>query len=121
MVVVKRPNGLQRDVSHGIQLGGSVVAVRRTEQFNRWFRNLRDIRAKARINLRIRRLSLGNPGDVRAVGGGVSELRINYGPGYRVYFVRQECASVILLNGGGKPTQERDIARARALALSLGR
>ena len=97
-----------------------MAAVRLTEEFTKWFRNLRDTRAKARINLRVRRLSLGNPGDVRAVGGGVSELRVDYGPGYRVYFVRREHASVVILNGGDKGTQGRDIARARVLARSLG-
>ena len=96
-----------------------VATVHRTQEFTKWFENLRDTRAKARINLRIRRLSLGNPGDARAVGEGVSELRVDYGPGYRVYFVRRESASVVLLNGGDKGTQVRDIARARALARSL--
>ncbi|CAI8000849.1 Uncharacterized protein HI_1419 [Geodia barretti] len=85
-----------------------------------WFRKLRDPRAKARISLRIRRLTLGNPGDVQPIGGGVSELRIDYGPGYRVYFVQREHASVVLLNGGDKGTQERDIVRAHELARSLG-
>lgn len=97
-----------------------VVEVRQTEEFMGWFRSLRDNRAMARIGLRIRRLSLGNPGDVRPVGRGVWELRIDYGPGYRVYFVRQMHASVVLLNGGDKRTQKRDIARAYRLARSLG-
>ena len=72
-----------------------------------------------RINARIRRLSLGNPGDVKPVGEGVSEMRIDYGPGYRVYFVQRGAALVVLLAGGDKRTQERDIATARALAREL--
>lgn len=96
-----------------------MAVVRQTEEFIKWFRRLRDTRAKGRINLRIKRLSLGNPGDVRPVGGGVSELRVDYGPGYRVYFVRRDRVSVVLLNGGNKDTQERDIAKAHDLARSL--
>ncbi len=96
-----------------------MTAVQQTEEFKLWFRNLRDTHAKARIILRIRRLSLGNPGDVRPVGKGVSELRIDYGPGYRVYFVRRQRATMVLLNGGNKGTQERDIAKARDLARAV--
>ena len=73
----------------------------------------------ARINARIRRLSLGNTGDVRPVGGGVSELRIDYGPGYRVYFVQQDQSLAVLLIGGDKSTQNRDIVRAREMAQGL--
>lgn len=83
------------------------------------FKKLRDRRARARILARIRRLQLGNPGDVEPVGGGVSELRISYGPGYRVYFVQHGAALVVLLAGGDKRTQQRDIARARELARGL--
>ena len=75
--------------------------------------------ARARIDLRIRRLSLGNPGDVKSVGEGVSELRIDYGPGYRVYFVQRGALLVILLAGGDKRTQHRDIAMALELARSV--
>jgi putative addiction module killer protein len=96
-----------------------VVDVRQTEEFARWFESLRDRRARARINARIRRLSLGNPGDVRPVGEGVSELRIDYGPGYRVYFVRRGQALVVLLAGGDKDTQNRDIKTALRLAREL--
>ncbi|MYA95064.1 MAG: type II toxin-antitoxin system RelE/ParE family toxin [Nitrospinae bacterium] len=96
-----------------------MIEVRQTDQYARWFEKLRDKRAKARINTRIRRLSLGNPGDVRAVGHGVSELRIDYGPGYRIYFVQQGQSVVILLAGGDKSTQARDILRARNLAQEL--
>ena len=96
-----------------------VIEVRQTDVYVQWFRRLRDRRARARINARIRRLSLGNVGDVRPVGEGVSELRIDYGPGYRVYFVQQEQSLVLLLAGGDKSTQERDITRARNLARGL--
>ncbi len=94
--------------------------IRQTEQYAQWFDSLRDRQAKARINIRIRRLSLGNPGDARAVGQGVSELRIDYGPGYRVYFKRRGELVVILLAGGDKRTQERDIKLAIELARDLG-
>ncbi len=96
-----------------------VIEVRQTDVYAQWFRRLRDRRARARINARIRRLSLGNVGDVRPVGEGVSELRIDYGPGYRVYFVQQGQSLVLLLAGGDKSTQERDITRARNLARGL--
>jgi putative addiction module killer protein len=93
-----------------------VTEIRQTEAYAQWFDGLRDRQARARINARIRRLSLGNPGDVRPVGEGVSELRIDYGPGYRVYFVRRGQALVILLAGGEKRSQERDIKTALDLA-----
>jgi putative addiction module killer protein len=87
--------------------------------YAQWFANLRDRQARARIDARVRRLSLGNPGDVRPVGEGVSELRIPYGPGYRVYFVQRGQSLVILLAGGDKRTQNRDVARALDLAREL--
>ena len=93
-----------------------MVEVRRTPDFDAWLRGLRDRAARARILVRIDRLALGNPGDVRPVGEGVSELRIPYGPGYRVYFVRHGEMLVILLCGGDKSTQNRDIATASTLA-----
>jgi len=96
-----------------------VIEVRQTDVFAHWFEGLRDLRARARIIVRIRRLSLGNAGDVRAVGEGVSELRIDYGPGYRVYFVTQGPFLAVLLNGGDKRTQRRDIATACKLARGL--
>ena len=96
-----------------------IVEVRQTERFARWFDGLRDDRAKAKILIRIRRLSLGNPGDVRPVGAGVSELRVDHGPGYRVYFIARGAAIVILLAGGDKRSQARDIAMARELANSF--
>ena len=96
-----------------------MLEIRQTDVYARWFRQLRDRQAKARINARIRRLSLGNPGDVRAVGEGVSELRIDYGPGYRVYFVQRGQSLALLLAGGDKSTQDQDIEQARNLAQEL--
>ncbi|HVT19538.1 MAG TPA: type II toxin-antitoxin system RelE/ParE family toxin [Thermoanaerobaculia bacterium] len=96
-----------------------MIEVRQTATFARWFEGLRDHRARARILVRIRRLSLGNPGDVRAVGAGVSELRIDWGPGYRVYFVAQGETLVILLAGGDKRTQATDIRTAIELARTV--
>lgn len=96
-----------------------MLEIRQTDEFARWFLDLRDRTAKARIDIRIRRLSLGNPGDVRAVGEGVSELRLDYGPGYRVYFVQQGPVLIVLLAGGDKSTQEKDIRLAKLLAKEL--
>lgn len=93
-----------------------MIEVRETEPFAEWFSKLSDERARAKIVARIRRLSLGNPGDVQPVGEGVSEMRIHYGPGYRVYFVQRGETLAILLGGGDKGTQERDIRVAVALA-----
>ncbi len=92
-----------------------MVEVRQTEVFAIWLRRLRDETARSRIQIRIRRLSLGNFGDVKSVGEGVSELRIDYGPGYRVYFVQRASVLVLLLVGGTKKTQVADIARAKRL------
>jgi putative addiction module killer protein len=80
---------------------------------------LRDRVAKARIDIRVRRLSLGNPGDVKPVGDGVSELRIDYGPGYRVYFIQQGAVVIVLLAGGDKSTQDSDIKAAKKRAREL--
>ena len=96
-----------------------MIEVRQTEIFARWLEKLQYGQARARINARIRRLSVGNPGDVKSVGGGVSEMRIDYGPGYRVYFVRRDKALVILVAGGDKKTQSHDIAMAIKLARDL--
>jgi putative addiction module killer protein len=96
-----------------------VVEVRKTKIFANWLDGLRDARAKARILVRLRRLSLGNFGDWKSVGDGVSELRIDYGPGYRVYLTRQGNSVVILLAGGTKKSQSRDIKRAILLAQEL--
>ena len=97
----------------------TMVEIRQTDVYARWFRRLRDREARARIDSRIRRLSLGNPGDLRPVGEGVSEIRVDHGPGYRVYFVRQGKALVVLLAGGDKDSQKRDIRRALDLARGL--
>lgn len=96
-----------------------MIEVRQTEEYSDWFANLRDKQARARINTRIRRLSLGNPGDVEPVGEGVSELRIDYGPGYRVYFFQRDREVVILLAGGDKRTQQKDIQTALELVRNL--
>ncbi len=96
-----------------------MIEVRQTAAFSLWLRALRDQRAKARIAARIRRASFGNVGDVRSVGAGVSEMRIDHGPGYRVYFVRRGDTLIILLCGGDKSTQDRDIERAKVIAREL--
>jgi putative addiction module killer protein len=93
-----------------------VTALRRTDEFARWLRGLRDLRAKAIVQARVERLICGNPGDVRPVGAGVSELRINFGPGYRVYFQQRGAVLIILLAGGDKSTQAKDIKTAIDLA-----
>lgn len=96
-----------------------MVEVRKTDRFAKWLDGLADLAARARIQVRIERLAAGNPGDVRAVGEGVSELRIDYGPGYRVYFVPRGSDVVILLAGGDKRTQTADIRTALRLARDL--
>ena len=96
-----------------------MIEVRRTHEFSKWLADLRDTRARLYITRRIDRLAEGNFGDSKTVGDAVSELRINYGPGYRVYFARRGGALVILLCGGDKATQPRDIMRAKALAAEL--
>ena len=94
-----------------------MIEIVKSEHFDVWLKNLRDLRARARIEARLLRLALGNAGDVRPVGEGVSELRINYGPGYRVYFAQHGQALVILLCGGDKSTQDRDIRDAMQIAM----
>lgn len=96
-----------------------MLEVRQTTAYSSWFGRLRDKAAKVRIDIRIRRLSLGNPGDVKPVGEGVSELRVNVGPGYRIYFVQRREEYVVLLAGGDKSTQDQDIRNAKALARDL--
>ncbi|HOQ43490.1 MAG TPA: type II toxin-antitoxin system RelE/ParE family toxin [Smithellaceae bacterium] len=91
------------------------IEIRQTDQYIKWFENLADRRAKARIDVRIRRMSLGNFGDVKPIGEGISELRIDYGPGYRVYFTRKGNQIIVLLAGGDKSTQDKDIQVARKL------
>jgi putative addiction module killer protein len=92
-----------------------MVQIIRTEEYASWVLSLRDDRAKAKIALRIDRLALGNPGDVKPVGGGLSEMRIAYGPGYRVYYGKHGDSIVLLLCGGTKNGQSRDIKKAKAL------
>jgi putative addiction module killer protein len=98
-----------------------MIEVRQTDEFAVWLARLRDSRAVARIASRIRRVALGNFGDVKSVGDGVGELRIDYGPGYRLYIARGGRDVVVLLCGGDKSTQDADIARAKALAEELWR
>jgi len=93
--------------------------IGRTDVFAEWLDDLRDLRARARVQARIERLTMGNPGDVRPVGEGVSELRIDYGPGYRVYFTKRGQQLIILLAGGDKRTQAADIQTALKLARNL--
>jgi len=88
----------------------------RTEIFDQWLSSLRDGRARARIGTRLERLYRGNPGQSRSVGGGVFELKIDYGPGYRVYYVQRGVVLIVLLCGGDKTTQSSDIQRAKAIA-----
>jgi putative addiction module killer protein len=93
-----------------------VRTIRRTGEFDKWFNKLRDPEAKARILSRIKRLAGGNPGDVKPAGEGVSEMRIDYGPGYRVYYQDTGKEIIILLCGGDKTTQQADINRAKKIA-----
>ncbi len=96
-----------------------MLEIRETPAYAAWFAALRDQTARARIDIRIRRLSLGNSGDIRPVGDGVSELRIHFGPGYRIYLTMQGNVVVILLAGGDKSSQDKDIRLARGLARNL--
>lgn len=93
-----------------------MIEVIQSSTFRRWIRRLRDRRAVARINARLRNVSIGNLGDTTSVGDGVFEMRIHYGPGYRLYFLREGPAVIVLLGGGDKDSQSRDIERARSLA-----
>ena len=96
-----------------------MIEIRKTETYAKWLNGLRDIQARARILVRVERLAAGNPGDVRPVGKGVSELRIDYGPGYRVYYTKHGKEVVILLAGGDKRTQAKDINTALNLTQNL--
>lgn len=96
-----------------------MIEIRQTAIFASWLAGLRDERAKARIAERLHRFGAGNPGDVKSVGDGVTEMRIDYGPGYRVYYTRRGKVVVILLCGGDKRGQQQDIRRAKALAAEI--
>lgn len=97
----------------------TATEIRKTDLFAQWLDDLRDVHARARVQARIERLAAGNAGDVRPVGEGVSEMRIDYGPGYRVYFTTRALLVVILLAGGDKSTQAKDIRNALYLARNL--
>jgi putative addiction module killer protein len=96
-----------------------MLEVRQTNSYAEWFENLRDRAAKTRIDIRIRRLSIGNPGDSKPVGEGVSEMRVDHGPGYRIYFIQKGNVYVVLLAGGDKSSQDKDIRNAKSLAREL--
>jgi putative addiction module killer protein len=93
-----------------------MIEILRSDEFDVWLLSLRDDRARARIQARILRLSLGNPGDVKPVGEGISEMRIDHGPGYRVYFRQHGQVLILLLSGGDKSTQDKDIKAAKLIA-----
>ena len=96
-----------------------VLQIRKTDVYAEWIDNLRDLQGRARILVRVERLASGNPGDVKAISGGVSELRVHFGPGYRVYFTQRGPDIVILLAGGDKSSQSTDIQTALQLAKNL--
>ena len=96
-----------------------MIEIRKTDELATWLDGLRDLRARARIQVRIKRLAVGNPGDAQAVGEGVSELRIHHGPGYRVYYKQRGRELVVLLAGGDKSSQAKDIKTALRLAQNL--
>jgi putative addiction module killer protein len=96
-----------------------MIEIRETLIFSKWLESLRDRVARARIQARIIRLGLGNPGDVKSVGDGILEMRIDHGPGYRVYFIQKGAELIILLAGGDKSTQSKDIKKAIELADDL--
>ena len=96
-----------------------MIEIRKTEKFAEWIDSLEDIRGRARIQARIERLAMGNPGDVKPVGKGVSEMRIDHGPGYRVYYIKHERTVIVLLAGGDKKSQAKDIKTALRLARNL--
>ena len=93
-----------------------MIEIRQTETYRKWFDSLKDRNARMRIDIRIRRISLGNFGDVKPVGERVSEIRIDYGPGYRIYYLQKKNTVIILLLGGDKSTQSKDIQKAHELA-----
>ena len=96
-----------------------MIQIQQTETYAKWFAGVRGRVTRARIDIRIRRLSLGNAGDTKPVGEGVSELRVDHGPGYRIYFIQRGEVVIVLLAGGDKSTQDKDIRNAKALANDL--
>ena len=100
-------------------LQSALLTIRKTERFNKWLITLRDTQARAQVLARLARFEQGQAGDARSVGGGVLELRIHTGPGYRVYYTRIGARVVLLLAGGDKSTQSRDVSQAKALAASI--
>jgi putative addiction module killer protein len=96
-----------------------MIEVRQTQEFSAWLHRLKDANAVARIAGRIRRMEMGNPGDSKSIGHGILEMRIDYGPGYRIYYLHHGTQIVVLLCGGDKRTQQQDIKRARKLAETL--
>ncbi len=96
-----------------------MIEVRKTEIFTKWFDNIKDRKARARIQARIDRVELGNFGDIAPVGEGVNEFRIFYGPGYRIYFVQRNAVVIVLLSGGDKSSQKRDIVKAKEISRQL--
>ena len=96
-----------------------MIEILQTEYYVKWFEKLKDRKARAKITIRIRRVSLGNLGDVKPVGEGISELRVDYGPGYRIYFTQKGNQLIILLVGGNKTTQANDIKKAKKIALEI--
>jgi len=96
-----------------------MIQIQQTETYAKWFAGVRDRVTRARIDIRIRHLSLGNAGDTKPVGEGVSELRVDHGPGYRIYFIQRGEVVIVLLAGGDKSTQDKDIRNAKALANDL--
>jgi len=94
--------------------------IETTPVYDRWLAKLRDKKARVAVDLRVRRLSLGNPGDVKFVGSGVLELRLDFGPGYRIYYMRKKELVLLLLVGGDKSTQDKDIGKAIAMSKQIG-
>ena len=93
------------------------MQIHRSDEFDAWLRKLRDERARARIQARILRLAMGNAGDAKPVGQGISEMRIDYGPGYRVYFIQHGDELIVLLCGGDKSSQDRDVKQSKSIAM----